>query len=119
DGGTTFTPITAGISSSDPSEFYVPYVIDPSRANRLLLGTNRIYETTTNGDNWVPISTPNTNGWITSIPIRAIGLAPSDSDTIYAAAGVYVFVTTYHGATWMRRDLPLGGTGTNLVPTDL
>ncbi len=104
-GGATWTNITAGISSSDQSNFYPPYVIDPSNHLRLVLGTNRVYESTNQGNSWTAISTPNTNGWNTAAPIDSIAIAPSDSNTIYASAGNQTFVTTDDGAHWKERDV--------------
>src|SRR5262249_20678150 len=51
-GGLSWTAETAGIDPSDPCDFYIPYVIDPSNPSRLLLGTNRVYETTNRADHW-------------------------------------------------------------------
>src|SRR5262249_33130202 len=83
DGGTTWTTKTDGIGQ-DPSEFYVPYIIDASNPNRLLLGSNRVYETTNRADSWTAISSPNSNGWSSSAVIEAIGAASGNPNTIYA-----------------------------------
>lgn len=115
--GTFWTPKTSGIAPSDPSNFYIPYVMDPSNSSRLLLGTNRVYETTNRADDWSPISTPNANGWVGSDAIDSLAAAPNDPDTIYVSAGGdlgfgtrwRIFVTTNHGASWSQRNLPVGG----------
>src|SRR5262249_36175994 len=55
DGGDTWTAKTAGITGN--SNFYIPYVLDPSNPTRLILGTSRVFETTDRGDSWTPLST--------------------------------------------------------------
>jgi len=106
DGGISWASKTNGINTSDPANFYPPYVIDPSNSSRLLLGTNRVYETTNRADSWQAISSPDTNGWVGSAPIITLAVAPSDGKTIYAVAGWDLFVTTDDGRSWTRRSNP-------------
>jgi hypothetical protein len=116
-GGASWVAKTAGIGSNDPSDFFIPYVMDPSNSARLLLGTNRVYETTNRADSWSPLSTPNANGWVGSDPIDSLAIAPSDPNTIYVSAGGNlgfgtawrILVTTDHGASWSQRNLRIGG----------
>jgi photosystem II stability/assembly factor-like uncharacterized protein len=108
DGGATWTTKTTGISGS--GNFYLPYVLDPSNPTRLVLGTNRVFETTDGGDSWTPLSTVGMNGWTVNSPIDSVAVAPSDVNTIYASAGGHVFVTTDHGGSWTQIDVP-GYTG--------
>src|SRR5262249_23756711 len=84
--GISWMSKTSGIDPSDLSNFYIPYVMDPSNPSRLLLGTNRVYETTDQADNWTPISTPDANGWVGNGVIDSLAVAASDGNTIYAAA---------------------------------
>jgi hypothetical protein len=105
DGGLTWTGETNGINFNDPANFYPPYVMDPSNSNRLLLGTNVVYETTNQGDLWTPISTPGSNGWNSSNVITALAVSASNPNTIYAATASNsdvrdVFVSTNDGASW-------------------
>jgi hypothetical protein len=118
DGGQTWKVETTGISFLDASNFYPPYVIDPAESNRLLLGTDKVYESVTGG---LPNPNPpwNNNGWVPLCPdptnpvpldptgvVNAIAPAPSDVDTIYAADQDFafgtstLFGTTDHGNTW-------------------
>ena len=62
DGGApdTWFDVTSGINAGDPHLFYVPYVY-PAHPNRLLFGTNSVYETTTRGD--PNPGNPQSNGW--------------------------------------------------------
>ena len=112
DGGQTWTSATNGIGMTDNANFYVPFVIDPSNTSRLLLGTDRIYESTDHGNNWTALSAPNTNGWTSRLPVDAVAAAPGDPNTIYATVGGHIFVTTNHGGTWTARDLPGSNTAT-------
>jgi photosystem II stability/assembly factor-like uncharacterized protein len=104
-GGLTWVPRTTGINLSDPHDNYVPYILDAAHPNRLLLGTNRVYETVNRGDRWNPISTPGQGGWTVSSNIDSLGAA-ADGSTVYASAGGHVFVTFDDGATWQQSDIP-------------
>src|SRR6185503_6205772 len=97
---------TTNINLADPAYFYPPYVIDAGNPNRLLLGTNRVYQTLNRADNWTPISAPNTNGWNSSAIIDAIGISKASADVIYASAGGKIFVSSNDGASWTERSIP-------------
>jgi photosystem II stability/assembly factor-like uncharacterized protein len=105
DAGATFSPKTLGIDTFDPGNFYVPYVVDPARSSRLLLGTNRVYETTDRADTWAAISDPGQGGWTEFSPIDSVATSATAVDTIYASAGGHIFVTTNHGTAWQERDI--------------
>jgi hypothetical protein len=102
DGGVTWNAKTSGINTSDPGNYDIPYVLDPLNSARLLLGTNRVYESTNRGDSWNAISTPNSGGWTTSAPIDTLAASGS---TIYASAGGQIFVTLNDGASWTGIDI--------------
>jgi hypothetical protein len=103
-GGGGLQGASSGISGSDPCNFYAPYVMDPSNSNRLLLGTNRIYETTNQGGHWAPISTPMANGWTVRDVVDSVAAAAGDPNTVYATTAGHVWVTRDHGAHWMESD---------------
>jgi hypothetical protein len=112
-GGSTWAAKTTGINLGDPANFYPPYVIDSSNPVRLLLGTNRVYETTTRGDSWAPISTPGAGGWPAALtnPIDSLAVSASSPNTIYAVerdanGHPHVLVTFDDGASWQERDIP-------------
>ena len=84
----------------------MPYVMDPSNSSRLLLGTNRVYQTLNRGNSWTPISTPGQNGWTASSPIDSIAISKTQPGTIYATAGGDIFVTFSGGARWQKIDVP-------------
>jgi photosystem II stability/assembly factor-like uncharacterized protein len=104
-GGDTWLIRVAGIDPADPRNFYLPIVMDANDSNRLLLGTNRVYETTAGGDAWTAISTPGAGGWTSSDNIDSLAAAASDVNTIYASAGGRIFVTLDRGATWLERSV--------------
>src|SRR5262249_42662438 len=104
----TWTGKTNGINTSDRANFYPPFIMDPSDSARLLLGTDRVYETTNRADLWTAISAPDTNGWVGNNVIDALAVAPSDGNTIYVAAGGNIFVTTNDGASWSQRNIAGG-----------
>lgn len=117
DGGNTWTTKTSSISADgNKQNFYAPFVVDPGNGNRVLYGTNRVWETTTGGDSWNNISNVNTNGFNNGGKnVDAIGLTPSDVNTIYAstggtgAASSQIFVTTNHGTSWTECNLGVAG----------
>jgi photosystem II stability/assembly factor-like uncharacterized protein len=117
DGGATWTDISAGIASTDNSEFYPPYEMDPSNPSRLILGTDHVYETTNMGASWTAIGTPGVNGFnlntANSEDVTAVAIAPSDPNTIYVASAIsgstgnaHLWVTTNDGASWTQIDIP-------------
>jgi photosystem II stability/assembly factor-like uncharacterized protein len=112
DGGNSWFSKTSGLAAdSNNQNFYAPFVVDPGNGDRVLYGTDRIWETTDGGDSWAPISPvlvdPNTY-------VDALGVAASDVNSIYASFGGQfsnsskVFVTVNRGASWVERDLPAG-----------
>jgi hypothetical protein len=105
DGGINWVSITTGINAAnEPSIFYPPLVMDPTNPSRLLTGTSRVYESLDRGDHWNPLSTPGLAGWTSGQAITAIGITAADPNTIYAAAGNKVFVSSNHGNTWAETD---------------
>jgi photosystem II stability/assembly factor-like uncharacterized protein len=106
DGGRTWAQKSTGINHGDPHDTYIPYVMDPANSQRLVLGTNRVYETTNRGDSWQAISQPGQGGWTTTGTVDSLAVAASDSNTIYASAGGHLFVTFDDGAGWQQIDIP-------------
>ena len=122
DGGITWVTKTTGIvEDQNVQNFYAPFAVDPGNGNRVLYGTNKVWETTTAGDSWTPISQVlNINGDF----VDTVAIAPSDANTIYASTGgtfaltSQVFVTTNHGAMWTQRPLPRGSDRVNEIRVD-
>jgi photosystem II stability/assembly factor-like uncharacterized protein len=107
DGGATWVKAVNGISQTDFSNFYEPLVMDPSNPMRLLFGTDHVYETTNQANNWTAIGTPGVNGFNpTDLVVDAMVIAKSDPNTIYVAAQGHIFVTHNDGALWTEMDIP-------------
>jgi PKD repeat protein/photosystem II stability/assembly factor-like uncharacterized protein len=117
DGGNTWTTKTSGISADvNAQNFTAPFVVDLVNGDHVLYGTDRVWETFDGGDSWTAISGVNTAGFNNGgNHVDAIGLAPSDANTIYASTGgdgfstSQIFVTTDHGSVWTEMDLGVSG----------
>jgi photosystem II stability/assembly factor-like uncharacterized protein len=81
-GGNGFSFVGNGISGSDRNCFLPPYLIDPDDPDRMLYATHRVYESANGGSSWSPLSDDLTTG---SGAIRALAIAPSDPQVVYAA----------------------------------
>ena len=116
DGGNTWVTKTSSISADvSVQNFYASFSVDPTNGDRVLYGTNRVWETTTGGDAWTAISASGANGFNSGgAKVDAVGIAPSDVNTLYAATGgtfatsSKIFVTTNRGTSWTEHDLPAG-----------
>jgi hypothetical protein len=108
DGGQTWTSAVSGITATDQGSFYPPFVMDPNNNQRLLLGTDRVYETLTGatpdanfGNNdWhaLPTDLPTTAN---KTPITSIAIDPADSNTVLVStSNSRLFVTHDDGVTW-------------------
>lgn len=80
DGGDSWNGI--GDDLSGRNCFLPPYLIDPANPDRMLYGTHRIHESLDGGDSWAVISGDLSDG---DGAIRAIAIAASDSNYVYAA----------------------------------
>ncbi|MDE2974038.1 MAG: hypothetical protein OXU64_04820 [Gemmatimonadota bacterium] len=88
--------INTGIDLSEPGLFIPPLVMDPIDSRRLYFGVQSLYRTDNRGDRWNRIYRA-PDGRVVS----AIGLTPSDANTIYAAlTRGQVVVTRDGGSTW-------------------
>jgi subtilisin-like proprotein convertase family protein/photosystem II stability/assembly factor-like uncharacterized protein len=118
DGGYTWASIVTGIIGTAAAAFYPPMAADPGTLNRVFLGTNVLNVSTNSGTNWGRLP-----GDTFTFPneIRAIGIGPASTSTIYVSCGAsadgtvnayganQLFVTTNNGATWTERTPQLGG----------
>jgi photosystem II stability/assembly factor-like uncharacterized protein len=116
DGGTTWTKWMNGIpttgggqfnGTSDRCQFIAPYVMHPTRPNRLAAGTYRVFLTSNGGSSWSPVSGDLTGDGTGAggSTITAVAFAPSDTTVIWvgtsgSSASARVQVTTNSGATW-------------------
>jgi hypothetical protein len=126
DTGNTWVTKTTTISADvNVQNFYAPFSVDPGNGDRVIYGTNRVWETTDGGDTWTPISVVGGNGFNSDGSfIDAIGIASSVTTTLYAATGgsfatsSKIFVTTNHGTSWTEHDLPAGSGRVNDIAVD-
>lgn len=81
-GGSSFSYSGSGISAWDRNAFLPPYLIDPTNSNRMFYGTQRVYRSLDGGNNWSALSGDLDNG---AGAIRALALAPSNTNVLYAA----------------------------------
>jgi len=97
--GFGFVAKTFGIDTqNDNGLFYPPYVMDPSNASRLVLGTDKVYVTSNRGDSWTPMS--GVLGAANTV-ITAVAVATSDPNTIYVTySDDSVWVTHDDGQSW-------------------
>jgi photosystem II stability/assembly factor-like uncharacterized protein len=96
------------------------FAMDLSNPARLLVVADRVYETTNSGGSWSQIS-----GVLSQDPnspfVAAIGIAPSDGNTVYASTqDGHLWVTHNDGALWKECDSGLSGVVLDLRidPTD-
>jgi photosystem II stability/assembly factor-like uncharacterized protein len=81
DGGNNFNWAGNGIDPWDRHCFLPPYAIDPTDSNRMLYGTQRVYRSQNGGGSWSALSGDLSDG---SGAIRALAIAPSDPNVVYA-----------------------------------
>jgi uncharacterized protein (TIGR03437 family) len=105
-----FVPSTYGIDKTDRTQFISPLAIDPSSPQTLYFGTFRLWQSRDGAGRWTPISPDLTGG--RTATIKAIAVAPSDSNTVYVGASDGRVQVTRNalagaGATWTNRSLAL------------
>jgi photosystem II stability/assembly factor-like uncharacterized protein len=91
------------------------FVMDPTNSSRLILGTDKVYETTNAANTWTAISgVLSTNQFLTGVAI-----APSHPSTLYASTsdGKF-FVTTNDGTSWSEIDSGLPGGAASAIVVD-
>ncbi len=97
-GGQSFGTF-AGNGISGRNCFLPPYLIDPANHNRLLYGTERVWESLDGAASWHALSNDLTAGG--DAAIRSLAIAPSDSHYVYAATNDgRVLVSTNFGASF-------------------
>ncbi|MGH9712564.1 MAG: hypothetical protein ACRD5M_04610 [Candidatus Acidiferrales bacterium] len=96
---TQWFTIQNGINVQDGGPFIPSFIIDTKSPNTLYVGTFRLYQSKSNGDLWVPITSDLTNGFVF---IDAVAVAPADSNTVYVGTGdpnIWVSTNAQQGAT--------------------
>jgi len=110
DGGNSWLAGQYGIDTRDRAQFVAPMTIDPSNSRTLYFGTYRIWQTRDGAGQWLPISPDLTGG--KNATIKAIAVAPSDPNTVYAGTSdgkVQVTNNALSGtkAAWIDRSAGL------------
>jgi uncharacterized protein (TIGR03437 family) len=100
-----------GIDQTDNTQFISPLAIDPSNPQTLYFGTYRVWQSRDSGGQWSAVS-PDLGNLNKLATITTVAVAPSDSNTVYAATNnAKVQVTTEAlkgaGATWNDRTFGL------------
>lgn len=98
DGFTTSntTTISSNIPGTPQGAWVTPYVINPLRPQTLFAGYNDVYKTTDRGTTWTAISSNIAGG----SKLNSLAVAPTDSNTLYAATWASMWVTTNGGINW-------------------
>jgi uncharacterized protein (TIGR03437 family) len=92
DGGNTWMSSQYGIDQSDRTAFISPLVNDPSNPQTAYFGTFRVWRTLDSGGVWSSVSPDLTEGF--NGKIRALAVAPSDGNTVYAGASNLSILST-------------------------
>ncbi|MBI3569275.1 MAG: hypothetical protein HY084_13835 [Gemmatimonadetes bacterium] len=96
--GAGFALANSGIGLGDNALFIPPLVLDPAHSSYLYFGTSKLYRTRNGGDSW---STFGTGMFVRGGNVSAIGVAQSDTNTVYVGSNQGdIAVTTDGGATW-------------------
>jgi hypothetical protein len=98
----------SGISGSNRFNWMTPFVMNPKNHNLLLVGSQKVYRSTNNGQNYTAISadltTNNTSASLVYSTITTMDISPADTSVYY--------VGTDDGRVW--RSINRGGTWTNI-----
>ena len=86
--------------SPTSSEFYSPFVLDPSNQNVCYFGGDELWRSENNADTWAAV-TSSINGNITAIAVH-----PMDSNKVYVGTtNGRVYLVQKTGATWTLADV--------------
>ncbi len=108
DGGITFNLTAVGIARGDRTAFLPPILFDPEDSTRMLYATHRIYESRDRGLTWQAISNDLTAGPPSAV--RALVIAPSNAQTVYAMTNDGRLLTSSDGGrNWQLRREGIAG----------
>jgi photosystem II stability/assembly factor-like uncharacterized protein len=105
-GGMSFSSASSGIASSDRNAFY-NVILPTEDFNVFLLATNRIYKSTNQGANWMPISGDVTSG--APYAVRALAIAPNNSQVVWAATTEDQILLSQDGGVTFTKKLDAPG----------
>jgi SdrD B-like protein/type IX secretion system substrate protein len=102
-GGNTFSSIAGSIP--DTGGWVTPFIINPLNPRSLYVGETGVYKTTNRGSSWTTLTSS-----LGGSSLVSLAIAPTDTNTLYAATGSRVWVTTNGGSVWseITSGLPTG-----------
>jgi photosystem II stability/assembly factor-like uncharacterized protein len=95
--GIGYTDGSNGITQRDAAKagFFAPYELSPNNPNVLVLGTNRLLQSTNRGDTWTPISAE------ADTVIVTVAIGEGNDNVIWAATlNAKILKTENNGTTW-------------------
>ncbi len=81
--------------SNEIPDWVTPYCLNPKNPQTIYVGYRNIYRSMNRGQSWQKISS-----FTNSNPMKAIAIAPNDSNVIYAASNAMLYATYNGGSSW-------------------
>ncbi len=102
-GGSNFATISSREARAENGAWVTPIAMSRNQSSTIYLGYRNVWRSTNRGSIWTRISNFPVSS---SATLRALAVAPSSDDHIYAAFSDALFVTTNGGASWTQvRDI--------------
>ena len=99
DGGKTWLLIGPATDSTDRTQFYAPFLNDPSQPGVLYFATQRVWRSQDQGNHWTAISGDLTGG--AGASITALAMAPNAPQVLYAGTSdARVQISVDSGRSW-------------------
>ena len=93
----TYTQILGGVSGD--GAWVTPYQLDPNDHNTIFAGLSEVFKSTDQGDTWIQISSLTNDS---SDKLKAIAVAPSNSNFIYCSYLNSIYRTDNGGQSWVN-----------------
>lgn len=99
-----FSSVDIEPSGAGYGAWVTPYIISPTNNSTLYAGYADVWKTTNKGNSWTKISTFNT-----SSKIRAMAIAPSNTQVLFVSDPDQIWKTTNDGGSWtdVTNNLPI------------
>jgi photosystem II stability/assembly factor-like uncharacterized protein len=111
DGGQTFHNIAFSITEEGP--WVTPYVIDHNNPQVVIAGFRNLWRSTDRGSTWTQWTTVNTTR-----SVRAIAIAPSNSNVVYYCNDNWMRRTENNGGTWLAASTGLPDAAISSIAVD-
>ncbi|MEM9931081.1 MAG: GEVED domain-containing protein, partial [Bacteroidota bacterium] len=92
-----------------------PFKLDPSNADRLVVGYRRVYESFNQGNTWNVISGDLAGG----ANLNELAIAPTNGERIYVTRGATLYVKNVNNDNWVTRNLPGSISDIEVDPDDM